>query len=575
MLLLVPTPSLAQGCGIGLAVQPTTVNLPSGALPNGTITFGEILNVNYSSAFVNETLYVEYWNGTGWKGLSSFTGNSVGFTEVDEGLNPSWAHFGDNAVHVVGGSCESNPATFAVRDDAYAIPLDVLVYVGIAAALFAFFFLGRKLGVWRYALVAGGAYLLLAPFTGQRYDVYFLISSGVRVILHVNPFDPGNPQLYPGALKWAYPPLYAAYSAFSFFVYHLLTGTPIPSAASLVYPGWLTSTYSIWQAFIPPALPVLVLLLKLPMIVAAVWTGLLLSRMTGTDSSVVFWLANPLVLLVASVWGQLDPIATLLALVAVYFHQRGKDYHAYLFASFGAAVKVWPVLLIPLFLVVGLRKRGRGALKPLIATLPAALVTAGLYAAFGGLVESLFVLVYARGIPTFAGAFSVNGLTWQQILALLGAPPVPLFLYVGVPAYAAILAWMYVRRDYDVVKWVIISILILFLTYNYVNPQYFYWILPFLMLQRRKIAYAAFTALPLIFMTFAYNVFYFVSPALLPSEFAIGPSIVEQFKVNYFYQTPVAFALISGLVPTGVYLYYLLKELRQERSLPTVPSVSV
>ncbi len=565
LVLLMPAGSaFAQSCGIGIAVQPSTVNFPAGDLPrNGALTFYEIVNVNYSAAFVNQTMTVQYFNGTSWRGLQSFVGNVVGFTEVDVGLDSGWAQFGDNTVRATSGPCNSNSAAFAVTPDTLAVPEAAATYLLVALLIAAFMLLGRRLGRPRFILLAAAAYLAIAPFTGQRYDVYFLLSSGIRILQHINPFDPGNPPLYPGPLKWAYPPLYAVYSALSFLAYQLLTGVPLPTASSLTYPGWLTSTYSIWEAYVPPTLPLLVVLLKLPMIASAIWTGILLGRITGNDSLVVKWVANPLVVLVAAVWGQLDPIATLLAVASIYMFQKGRPYHAYLLASFGAAVKVWPVLLIPIIFVVYLRRDGRRAVKPLVAVIPALALTLGLYGAYGNLLESLFVFVYARGIPTYAGQFSVNGLTWQQLLFVLKSPPLPVFLVVGIPAYVAALAWVYWKREEDVTKWLIVSILVFFLTYNYVNPQYFYWIVPLLMIQRRRLATIAFTLLPLVYMALSYNIFYFVSPALLPDQFAFGASIAEQLKVSAFYQSTAFFVLLTGLIPTVAYSALLYHEVKR------------
>jgi len=212
-----------------------------------------------------------------------------------------------------------------------------------------------------------------------------------------------------------------------------------------------------------------------------------------------------------------------------------------------------------------------------VAVLPALFVTLTVYGFYGNPLQSLFVFAYARGIPTFAGAFTVNGLTWQELLLVLHSPPIPLFLIVGIPLYAIILAWTYRKGETDVAKLMVVFLLIFYLTYNYVNPQYFYWILPFLMLQRRRLATMAFTALPLLFMFFAYNTFYFVSPTLLPDEFSFGASVLEQMKVSLFYQTPVQFLLVSALIPTAVYVFLLRRELKRgaKNTAGVVPQTGV
>ena len=584
--MIAPKTALAQGCGIDVVATPPVVNFPAGALPsNGGPTFYEILDVNYSVAYENKTLAVQYLNGTQWVQLGTLTGNEANFNEVDYGLSSGRAMMGTDAVRVVSGACASNTAAFEVREDPGAAASDLAVYAVLVLLAAIFVLAGRRLKWGRFAVLGAAVYLALAPFTGQRYDIYFLLSSGIRILQHVSPFDPGTPAVYPGPLKWAYPPLYAAYSALSFLLYQSVTGAPLPSVSSLTYPGWLTSTYSVFQAFVPPTLPVLVFTLKLPMVGAAVATGALIAKTTGSGSSGAWWVANPLVVLVAAVWGQLDPIATLFAVASVYAFGKGRPGWAYLFASFGAAVKVWPALIIPILFAVSVRKDGRRALRPLLAVLPAVLVTAALYAAYGNPLQSLLLLAYARGVPTFAGAFSVNGLTWQEILFVMRSPPVPVFLFLGIPVYCAMLGWIYWNRETDAAKWVVASILVFFLTYNYVNPQYFYWIVPFLMIQRRRLSALTFSALPLAFVAAAYNVFYFVSPSVLPDEFVFGASILEQMKVTLFYQTTALFVLVAGILPTAAYLCLLYSELmkkegadsprRREGVQPRLPMMSL
>jgi len=568
-----PGATASQGCGISLAIGTTQINYPSAVIPPpGSVTFSQILDVNYSSGFTNSTLVVEYLNASTWKALGTFQGNAVGFTEVSYGLDRSWVHFGSDVLRVQNGACTSNPSSFSVSYDPSAALVDVAIYAGLILLVFVFLFAGKKLGWKRFLVVAIPIYLMIAPFTGQRYDVYFLLSSGIRLLQHVNPFEPGTPPAYPGPLKWAYPPLYPVYSAFSFLVYQALTGSALPSVMGLTWPGWLTSTYNIYEAYVPSSLPVLVFLLKLHMVLSALLTGHFLKRMTGDPWAAIWWVANPLVILIAVIWGQLDPISTVLVIASLFYFQKGKANQAYLLASLGAAVKVWPVLLIPLMLVVDLRKRGPRALRPLLWCLPPVLVTAGLYAAYGNLVNSLFVLLYARGIPTFSGAFTVNGLTWQEVLVVLKSPPVPLFLLVGIPAYLACYAWVYFKRETDVVKWLIVSILILFLTYNYVNPQYFYWLVPLLILQKRKWMALLFTVLPLIYVILSYDLFYFVSPAFLPDQFALGASVADQIKLNFFYQSTWLFILVGALIPTLAYVWAFLSEVRA-RGSPAAISV--
>ena len=105
-----------------------------------------------------------------------------------------------------------------------------------------------------------------------------------------------------------------------------------------------------------------------------------------------------------------------------------------------------------------------------------------------------------------------------------------------------------------------------FLTYNYVNPQYFYWLLPFLILRGSKLWTWTFTALPMLYMVLSYSIFYFVSAGVLFDEFSKGPAILEQMKLNFFYATPVLYLIVSAALPTLAYLLFLVLELRSKTS---------
>ena len=326
-------------------------------------------------------------------------------------------------------------------------------------------------------MIAGVTYVGLIPFTGQRYDVYFLYSSGIRLLDRVSPFSPGNPAIYPSPLKWAYPPLYIPYSSLSYLIYSAISGVSVPSSASLTFPGYFTSIYDVWEAFVPKSFPLLVSLLKLPMILSTFVIYSLLSKSIGTKTALTFWIANPFVIFITSIWGQIDPIAAAFAVGSIYLAKKEKFGPAYLMAGLGAITKVWPALLIPIIFVLRFRKvEFVPALKELVWLVPPALISVALYGAYGNLFQSLFVLAYSRGVPTYGGEFVVNGLTWQQLLTQLHFPPVPILLYIGVPSLILVVILAYKQRG-SIESYLLIGLLVVFLSYNYVNPQYFFWLI--------------------------------------------------------------------------------------------------
>jgi hypothetical protein len=442
-----------------------------------------------------------------------------------------------------------------------AVQLDAVIWFALVSGASIFLFLSGKLRPKLFVVIALIVYLALSPFTGQRYDVFFLLSSGVRLLDHVNPFDPGSPPAYPFVLKWAYPPLYPLYSALSFWVYSALTHHPIPSNSALNYVEINIYPYDVWKVFVPNTLPLLVFLLKLPMVASTFLVYRLLLKTNGHATAAVYWLANPYVVFVTSVWGQLDPIAVACAVVAVVYYQRDKCFSAVFLAALGAAVKAWPAVLIPFFIVSKLKKQGVRALYPLLGVVPVAVASFFLYGLFGNASQSIYAILYARAVPTVGGGFSVNGITWQQILYYLKSPPIPFFLWVWVPAYFLMCFQLY-RRGGSIVKWVIVALLMFFLTYNYVNPQFLIWIIPFYLMLNRRLQASVLSFLPLVYVALTYSLYYFVSPTLLYDELSFPPAITEEVRTSVFvYNTPLFLAVVA-VIPTAVYVAALLNELR-------------
>lgn len=549
-----------------IGLEPTHLEYPT-RLAKGGYTFSELFFVNYTTALAGTTITIQYYNDSAWWNLTSFTGNTVGFTQVYVPVTAYWAHAGENTLRAVSGAYTSNTVSLEVTEDAGGFEADGALYASIITLTLGAIFLAGRVSPKRFILAMLAAYIVLAPFTGQRYDVYFLITSGIRVLEHVNPFDPGQPPAYPYPLKWAYPPLYPLYSALAFLTYSAITRTPIPPPSATVYPGYYTATYSVWRGYVTPSMPLLVLLLKAPMILSYLVIYRVLRSHVGEQAAVKQWAANPLALLVCAVWGQLDPIATALALLSLHSYTTGKTKYAYLYAALGGAVKLWPAALIPIYLAQTLRLGVARAIRPLITTvIPVAAATLSVYAYFGHPLQALSILAYSRGVPTYAGEFSVNGLTWQWILYFLKSPPIPLLLFVGPPVYAAILLYAYRHPKTDPTAMLTITILTLFLTYNYVNPQYFLWVIPLLIMQGRKISVWVFTALPLLFVGLSYNAFYFVSPAILYDTYAPSASIAEELKLAFFYNYRPLFITVTGVIPLLAYTLEVVAQIRRVKT---------
>jgi len=546
-------------CSITISLQPPTLDYPS--LPSSGTGFAEVVGVSYSPDLVNSSFQLQYFNGQEWSVLSTFSGNSVQYNFVYVGVYSDWAHYGSNTLRVeaIFKGCNSNSATLTiVKTGDEGVLEDASIWIIIAVASALIILLSRILPTKLFLVIAGATYLGLAPFTGQRYDVYFLYSSGIRLLDRVSPFFPGNPPLYPFPLKWAYPPLYVPYSSLSYIIYQAITGAPVPSNAALVYPGFYTSIYEVWEAFVPQTLPVLVFLLKVPMIASTFVIFGILSNSIGRKTALTFWLANPFVIFITSMWGQIDPIATAFAVGSIYLAKKEKFGPAYLLAGLGAATKVWPAALIPIIFVLRIKKVGfMTSIRELSWLVPPIAITLLLYGASGNLLQSIFVFAYARGVPTYAGEFIVNGLTWQQVLVGLHFPPFPLLLFIGLPALIIVIILAYKQKG-SIASYLLIMLLVVFLSYNYVNPQYFFWLVPLFLMLEKKFQGALYSALPMMYIALSYNILYFISPVLVYDVYAGPAAIIEQLKVDAFYNSPLLIVGLFGLAASAIYLISLL-----------------
>ncbi len=415
----------------------------------------------------------------------------------------------------------------------------------------------------RRPLVAG-LFVTLAVVFSQRFDEFILISAGVAALQHVNPFVPSSAL---GGLGWGYPPLYVPWSAAASALVYGLSGASLPSFASLVYPG--TSAAStvggLWRPLSGPILLPLNLATKLPMIASVVWVYYLLRDRFGLTTAGKLWLLNPLVLVVGVVWGQVDVIAVAFFLQALYEFRRNRHPRAALYASLGAAVKVFPVMLLP-FIFLESRERWRTAL----AVLPAVALCALIYAWQGPIVPAIEAVLGGQASAAGVGVpFSPFGLSWQVLVPSTGF--VPLSLVVFLPAYVAIVV-AYARGRGPIEPYLLLSLVVFYLTVAALTPQFFLWALPLVLLGRERWTTAGVSGLPLLYVATNYSFPYFVNPALSYNSFASPFGQIETVRL-------AAIGAIDGqsvvIVATAVFLLvwgvHLGRQIRARWSAPTPP----
>ncbi len=423
--------------------------------------------------------------------------------------------------------------------------LALTLYSGIT-----FLFLGlllleaRKINIWLILPVFVG----LSIFFGQRYDDFFLISSGFRLISGVDPYSPSSAVL-PG-LQWAYPPLFLIWSYAVDKFYLMIPYFGQVTNASLNYLGTeYGNAYGAWKALSGTDLFVLYGLIKIPMVLSFLWASKILRNITGREQWNL-WLLNPFVIVVAVLWGQLDVLAVAFMLQAILFHKEGRTWMAVLYASIGGGIKVFPLLIIPYMIL-----RSKKKLVSFSAILPVLACTLAVYAFTGGITGSVYALLFARAVPTFGGTFVSNGFSWQVILSYLGVTTFPsLFLWVFIPAFS-IMTVISIWRKIELADYAVIIFLIFFLTYNFVNPQYLIWLIPLFIVVKRNRYALLFSALGSIFMILTYSYTYFLNPMISWNYQSSLLGQIENIKVLLLGSALIR--AILALIATILFVYML------------------
>ncbi len=390
--------------------------------------------------------------------------------------------------------------------------------------------------------------IAVAALFGQRYDMFFMLSSGVRELVHVNPFV--QSAAVPGYLKWIYPPFYVPYSALSAIIYHSVLGLPLPPNSQLNYPGaYLSNPYASWLAFVPAQLPIYWLILKVPMLMGTIGIYYLLSRKFKIPSAEKLWLLNPFVILVGVGWGQLDILAASCLALSLLFYQKGDTFSAAGFAAIGGAVKIFPALLIP-FILLRSRQRTRDLL-PILATVG---VVFAIYWYTGSVMGDLGTLLSTNSQPNSYGAFYANGLTWQILIPWQSFPP--LLILVFAPLYLYEIFRFY-RGQAELAPIMVEVFLIFYLTYNLVNSQYFIYIVFLLLLAKDYRGALLFSFLPALYLLLTQSLTYFINPALSYWYYASPLGQAEQLQLIVVTTTHLSWIL--ALAATAIYLIRLLR----------------
>jgi uncharacterized membrane protein len=314
---------------------------------------------------------------------------------------------------------------------------------------------------------------------------------------------------------------------------HVLDVSPNPYLAPRLYPYppvwvWLEAGAE-WVAR-RTALPFPVLV-KLPVLAADLVLVVLLARWgaaRGGSAGRAGWLyaLHPVAVLVGAVHGQFEALALLAVVGALFLLQARRLTASALALAAGVALKSFPILLLPVLLL--LVPRGERLRYAALATAPVALLL-GPFALMdaGALGRELFGY---GGVADFGWIGVWRGVTWMTTGALVRsaarfwASPVGLAKLVFLAAYAALvvaLARDRLRLDAEGRS---LAVLLAFqVFYGAVSAQYLAWVLPLGCLRPGR-AFAVYS----VAATAALAGFYvFLAPGvLLPADQAWIPRTV-------------------------------------------------
>ncbi len=229
------------------------------------------------------------------------------------------------------------------------------------------------------------------------------------------------------------------------------------------------------------------LLLKLPMIIGDLIVGVLLFKLTKSKLITALWLFNPFVIFISAIQGQFDVLPTLFVLLSVYFLFEKKNLASAVSLAVGIGYKIFPVLLLPFFIIFSLKSNGRKATMIYVIVLVAAVAV--LFAPFFLPQNFKYLFEGVSGLSQRSMSYVGSSVSYIEYLTLnLNLLSNYNFLYVFVPLYL-VLVFLSVKfvKDFNTLNLsIIVVLLLLYVTYNTMHPQFLLWVIPFLLIEYER-----------------------------------------------------------------------------------------
>jgi hypothetical protein len=308
--------------------------------------------------------------------------------------------------------------------------------------------------------------LLVSPFFGDSYDswVWHVIASA-WVRRGINPYDYNlhHARLY--ADPYSYPVPWALLCTVGYFF-----SGPLPDDGGI--------TILVFQ--------------KIPVIIADILLGIMLGKMvfdaTGSRKAkkiaMASYLLNPYAFMGSALYFQFDAIPALFTVLALYFFKKDEVELAAVSLGMGIAFKMYPIILLPVFLAFLKERRLRFSL---LSVLPIASCTL-----------PFIVLNFPRFSHAlfYQGNWSGNSTYWRSIWMRLGfdyyprGETSPLLAQVTlvntvITVSSLLLLYLYLLKRVDrmsLERGILLTFLVFFVTYRFIQDNHAMWAIPFAIL---------------------------------------------------------------------------------------------
>jgi uncharacterized membrane protein len=251
----------------------------------------------------------------------------------------------------------------------------------------------------------------------------------------------------------------------------------------------------------------LLMMQKAPLLIFDAAVALMIGRIVAAyrspqlaQKAVVLWLINPYVTLTTEMWGNWDIVSAFFLLIAVAAFAKGKFLESGIFLGLGIAVKMYPLLALPIFLMFLTREKIKSSVRFIVGVVGAYFIT--------GATPMILAERYGTSVVTLGQVSYFGGNVWGYALEFYNIG-ISILVVAGVLfAFGYFLLWK--PRRTSILEAVICLYLLLF-AFTYWETQFLLNLLPLLTVfyfiaGRKKLLFVTYmsSALAFVLLNFAF-----------------------------------------------------------------------